>query len=172
MHTARYSIVPLLSAAFCLVACTPAHTCIQAVTDLPLKEVVPANMAWQVSSIRAHAQYVLYGAQSEKERRSRLGDYYFVEWYDAEPDRPVKLEMLYTQALTASQVLTRSVEFNTPRPSAGSRKTHFFFNGDERAKRGDVMTWQMRLYVDGRMVDSRSSFLWSAVQNTASGENR
>ena len=157
----------LLSA---LTSCSASRTCIRDIADLPLKEVEPAGMSWQVSPIRAHAQYVLYGAQSAKERLARLGDYYFVEWYDADPTLPIRLEMRYTQALTASEVLTRTLEFNTPRSSAGSRTSHFFFNGEDRAKRGDIMTWQIRLFVDGKLVDTRSSFLWSSVQATRKAE--
>lgn len=154
------SLVPVVVAAVLLESCVTQRTCITDIADLPLKDTNPANMSWQVSPIRAHSQYVLYGAQSGKERRERLGDYYFVNWYDADPTRPVRLEMLYTQAITASKVLSRSIDFSTPRASAGSRKSQFFFNGEDRAKRGDIMTWRINLYVDGKMVDSRHSYLW------------
>lgn len=130
------------------------------ITDLPLKDTTLAGMDWQVSPIRAHAQYAMYGANSGRERRDRLGDYYFVEWYDADISRPVRLEMLYTQALTASEVLKRTIDFTQPRSSAGMRKTNFVYNGPERAKRGDILTWRINLYVDGKLVDSRHSYLW------------
>ena len=150
----------VLSASALLVSCATEQSRIIEVTDLPLKDISPASMSWQVSPIRAHAQYVLYGAQSEKERRTRIGDYYFVDWYDADPTRPVKLEMVYTQAITASKLLTRTMEFTEPRQSAGSRKSNFFFNGEDRAKSGDIMTWRINLYVDGKLADSRHSYLW------------
>lgn len=150
----------LLSVALCGVSCTAQRFRITDITDMPLKDIHPANMSWQVSPIRAHTQYVLYGTQSVKEQKDRLGDYYFVNWYDADPTRSVKLEMLYTQARTASKTLSCVVEFKEPRSSAGSRKSVFSFNGPERAKNGDIMTWRINLYVDGAMVDSRHSYLW------------
>lgn len=153
-------IIPLAACAALLVSCTSQRTRLTDITDIPLKSTQGASVSWELSPIRAHSQYVLYGAQSSKERRNRVGDYYFVDWYDAEPTRPVKLEMLYTQALTASKVLSRSIDFTAPRSSAGSRKSQFFFNGEERAKRGDIMTWRINLYVDGTCVDSRHSYLW------------
>lgn len=149
-----------LACSVLLASCTAQRSRLMHVADLPLKEVNPAGMAWQVSSIRANAQYVLYGANSSKEQRARLGDYYFVDWYDADYTRPVRLEMLYTQASTASKVLSRTVEMTAPRSSAGSRKSSFFFNGPERAQRGDILTWRINLYVDGRLVDSCHSYLW------------
>lgn len=142
-----------------LVSCTQT-TRLTNVADLPLKTVLLPSLDWQMSPLRSNAQYVLYGANSMKERQERLGDYYFVNWYDAQPELPVRVEMLYTQALTASQVLARDVELKEPRRSAGSRKTHFFFNGAERVKRGDVLSWRVNLYVDGKLVDSRRSYLW------------
>ena len=153
------SLLCLIGAAFA-VSCTSQRSHITDITDLPLKSTKLPTMAWQVSPIRSHAQYALFGAQSNKERRARLGDYYFVNWYDADNTRPVKLEMLYTQAITASQVLSCSIDFTEPRPSPGSRKSQFFFNGPDRAKNGDIMTWRINLYVDGDLVDSRHSYLW------------
>lgn len=159
MSRLLHRLLALAAAAF-LCSCATQRTRLTDITDLPLKSTNPANMSWQVSPIRAHVQYVLYGAQSAKERNDRIGDYYFVDWYDADPALPVQLEMQYTQALTASKVLSRTIDFTQPRPSSGSRKSHFFFNGAERAKCGDIMTWRINLYVDGKLVDSRHSYLW------------
>ncbi len=130
------------------------------VSDLPLKETKLPGMDWQLSSKRANAQYVLYGANSNKERTARLGDYYYVLWYDAQPSTPARVEMLYTQAATASKVLTSAVELTKPRFSRGMRKTVFTFNGPQRAQRGDVLTWRINLYSNGRLVDSHRSYLW------------
>lgn len=152
-------VAALLACAAALSSCTQ-HTRLLDIADLPLKDTDSISTSWQVSPIRANAQYVLYGAESNRERRNRLGDYYFVNWYDADPSRPVRLEMLYTQAATASQVLSRVVEFNEPRSSSGHRKTKFVFNGPERAQRGDVLSWRINLYADGKLVDSRHSYLW------------
>lgn len=149
---------------FVLCAALPAacssHSHLISVDDLPLKEIELYDMDWQVSPLRANAQYVLFGAQSGKERRERLGDYYYVSWYDADKTRPIRLEMLYTQALTTSQVLRRTQDFVKPRSWTGTRKSYFFFNGAERARRGDVLTWRINLYVDGKLVDSQRSYLW------------
>lgn len=133
---------------------------IKSISDLPLKSTDLPGMDWQLSSMRANAQYVLYGTNSSKERSARLGDYYYVLWHDAQPSLPARLEMLYTQAGTASQVLTRSIELSTPRASSGMRKSVFVFNGPERAKNGDVLTWRINLYSGGTLVDSRRSYLW------------
>lgn len=130
------------------------------VADLPLKSLALPDDRWQEAPLRANAQYILYGANSAKEKVHRIGDYYFLNWYDAAPEKPVKVEMLYTQALTGADVLTRTVEYNEPRESAGERKEKFHFSGPDRAKRGDVMTWKMNLYCDGQLVDSMQSYLW------------
>lgn len=135
-------------------------TCITGMADLPLKTTELPSDRWQEAPLRANAQYAMYGANSEKERELRIGDYYYLRWYDAEPDKPVKIEMLYTQALTGADVLTRTIEYKEARESAGSRKDTFHFSGPERAKRGDVMTWKVNLYCDGKLVDSLQSYLW------------
>ncbi len=142
-----------------LAACTQT-TRITSVADLPLKTTGLPGMSWQESPLRANAQYLLYGANTRKQKADRIGDYYHVSWYDAEPTRPVKLVMQYTQALTASEVLTRSIDYPEPREKAGTRKEEFFFNGEERRKRGDILTWRIELLIDGKVVDSRQSYLW------------
>ncbi len=142
-----------------LMSCS-SHSSLRYITDLPLKELTLPSMAWQDSPMRAHAQYVLHGANSGKARKNRLGDYYFVEWYDGCPDAPTRLEMLYTQAATASRVLSRSINYDTPRLCKGIRRTTFVFNGPDRAKRGDILTWRINLYVEGKLVDTRHSYLW------------
>lgn len=136
------------------------NTHIVGMVDLPIKSTTLPEVGWQEAPLRANAQYVFYGANSDRECAERLGDYYFLSWYDAEPQKPVKIEMLYTQALTGSEVLTRVVEYKDPREESASRKEKFHFSGPERAKRGDVMTWKVNLYVDGKVVDSLQSYLW------------
>ena len=135
-------------------------TCITGMADLPLKTTNLPSERWQEAPLRANAQYAMYGANSEKERELRIGDYYYLRWYDAEPAKPVKIEMLYTQALTGADVLTRTIEYKEPREKAGSRREEFHFTGEERAKRGDVMTWKVNIYVDGQLADSKQSYLW------------
>ena len=163
MCHSRFSLLLLLvlrSVLPVVVSCGSVQSHFVHVTDLPLKELELPSMSWQASPLRSHAQYVLYGAQSGKQVKGRLGDYYFVDWYDAEPSKPAKLEMVYTQALTASERLYWVQNFKAPRGSRGTRKTLISFNGPERAKRGDVLSWRLNLYVDGKLVDSRRSYLW------------
>lgn len=148
-------------AAALLASCSQYQTpCITSMADLPLKTTELPDDRWQEAPLRANAQYILFGANSASEKELRIGDYYFLRWYDAEPAKPVKVEMLYTQALTGADVLTRTVEYNEPRQEAGERKETFHFSGPERAKRGDVMTWKVNLYCDGKLVDSLQSYLW------------
>lgn len=135
-------------------------TCITGMADLPLKSTDLPSDRWQESPLRANAQYAMFGANSTREKELCLGDYYYLRWYDAEPAKPVKVEMHYTQALTGADVLTRTVEHQEPRESAGERKETFHFSGPERARRGDVMTWKVNLYCDGKLVDSLQSYLW------------
>ncbi len=144
-----------------LVSCSGTDaTRITSIADLPLKTTVVPGMSWQQSPLRANAKYLLYGTNTTKQKRERLGDYYFVNWYDAEPTRPAQLVMRYTQARTASQLYTRTIDYPAPRKSAGTREAEFFFNGEERRLGGDILTWRIELYVDGKMVDSRQSYLW------------
>ena len=110
--------------------------------------------------MRANAQFLMYGANNDKQRELRKGDFFFLRWYDAEPQKPVRIEMLYTQALTGADLMTRVVEYNEPREEAGKRREQFLFSGEERAKGGDIMTWKINLYVEGKLVDSRQSYLW------------
>ena len=154
-----FTLSTLLASAL-LASCGPVKSHFVHVTDLPLKEIALPSMAWQSSPVRTHAQYVLFGAQSRAEVNSRLGDYYFVDWYDAEPSKETRLEMVYTQALTASEKRYWVKEFSSPRSSRGTRKTLISFNGPERAKRGDILSWRLNLYVDNILVDSRHSYLW------------
>lgn len=135
-------------------------TCIVGLADLPLRTTDLPGEGWQEAPLRANAQYTMFGANSDKEKQLRIGDYYFLRWYDAEPAKPVKIEMMYTQALTGADVLTRTIEYNEPREEAGNRKDTFHFSGSERAKRGDVMTWKINLYCDGKLVDTEQSYLW------------
>ncbi len=148
-------------AALGLSACHQAQvTRITDMADLPLKSTDVPDMDWQLSPLRSNAQYLLYGANTKQQRLDKVGDYYYFWWYDAEPQKPVKLVMRYTQALTASKELTRTVEYKEPRPKAKEHKATFFFAGPERRQKGDVLTWRVELYVDGKLVDSRQSYLW------------
>ncbi len=152
----------LLAAATALLSasCSAPRSHITDMVDMPLRSTSVPGMDWQSSPLRAHAKYLLYDTNSKQQRTDKVGDYYYVWWYDADPDKPAQLVMRYTQALTASKVLTRTVDYDAPRKSAKKRKAKFFFNGPERKKNGDVLTWRVELYVDGQLRDSRQSYLW------------
>ncbi len=160
------SFRPLLSAAaaatlLLLASCSQtATTHITNIADLPLKTTEAPGMSWQQSPLRANAKYLLHGTNTKRQKEQRLGDYYFVNWYDADPTLPVQLVMRYTQALTASQLHTRTVDYPAPRTDTGTHKAEFFFNGEERRRGGDILTWRIELLVDGKVVDSRQSYLW------------
>lgn len=147
--------------ALMLAACSSVEkSYIDEVVDLPLKTTSIPPTSWQQAPLRANANYLLYGARTNKEKSNRVGDYYYVRWYDAEPDKPVRLVMRYTQALTASRELTRTVELKEPRKEQSAQLTKFFFAGEERRRCGDVLSWCVDLYVDGQLRDSRQSYLW------------
>ncbi len=147
------------TAATALVSCTQT-THISGIADLPLKSTQVPDMSWQTSPLRANAQYLLYGTNTERQKAARLGDYYYVNWYDAAPTRPAKLVMRYTQARTASKLFTRTIDYPAPREGRKTRKTEFFFAGEERKHGGDILTWRIELYLDDKLVDSRQSYLW------------
>lgn len=136
------------------------HSYIKEVSDLPLKTTAEPGRDWSASPLRSHAKYVTFGAKSNKELENCVGDYYFVTWYDAEPSAEVKVLMRYTQAATGADELRVERVYTEPRVSAGTRTERFHFIGDERKKTGDVLTWRMELYVNGKLVDSRQSYLW------------
>lgn len=151
-----FALVSLLA-----VSCTvDRRTHFTGIDDLPLKSATMPGNSWAESPLRANANYILHGAKSQRQRENLVGDYYYVSWYDADPDKPVKLVMLYTQAQTASQVLSQSTELPAPRKGRAYRKAKFFFAGEERKRKGDILSWRMELYVDGQLVDSRQSYLW------------
>ena len=154
------ALIPAIFACVGLVSCGSATSYIDEVTDLPLKETKLASMSWQNAPLRANAQYVLFGAQSSKEQRARMGDYFFVNWYDASPESPTSLQMRYTQTATASKVLTKEIRFEKPRKSKGKRKTLIYFNGPLRAERGDILSWRLDLIVNDNVVDTRRSYMW------------
>lgn len=150
----------LCLASLLLTACQQQTVHITSVADLPLKDTEPPPFEWQSSPLRANAQYILCEANSQRERKDMLGDYYFLRWYDAEPQKPVRIVMKYTQAKTGPEVLERVIEYREPRASRGERREKLFFSGPERAEKGDILSWCMELYCDGVLKDSRRSYLW------------
>lgn len=156
-----YSSILFASVAVFLGACSSYdHSFIKDVADLPLKSTSEPSTNWSAAPLRSHAKYVLYGAESKQEMEDCVGDYYFVTWYDAEPSKKAKLVMRYTQAATGAKELRSECVYPVARSSAQTRTERFFFTGDERRAKGDVLTWRMELYVDGKLVDSKQSYLW------------
>lgn len=143
-----------------LAACQQQGTHITALADLPLKDTTPPKFNWQNAPLRANAQYILSDANSQAERQAKIGDYYFLRWYDAEPQKPVRVVMKYTQARTGPEVLEMVKEYKQPRKNTGERKEEFFFNGAERAEKGDILSWRIELWCNGELKDSRQSYLW------------
>ncbi len=159
----RFSLVSLCTAALALLvtSCgTVEHSYISDVADIPLKSATIPSGSWANSPLRANSLYILHGAESNQERENRIGDYYYVRWYDAEPEKEARLVMRYTQALTTSQVLTEEKVYSAPREGPETHLHRFCFSGPERKKRGDVLSWRIELYVDGKLCDSRQSYLW------------
>lgn len=138
----------------------PSDSVITDIADLPIKSTIAPPLNWQNSPLRANALYVFYDAKVHSERNDMVGDYYYVNWYDAHPESPVRLVMRYTQAGTGNVVKMREVTLPAGRGSAGNRKTQFFFAGEERRRLGDVMSWRMELYVGGKLKDAKQSYLW------------
>lgn len=153
---------PLMLCLPCLLAaCAQVQTTrITDLVDQPLKTTELPGWEWSKAPLRANARYAMYRAHTASQRKERLGDYYYLDWYDAEPQQPVKIVMRYTQALTGMTVQTRTIDIPAPRQKAGTRSAHFFFSGPERAKGGDIMTWRIDLYSGGVLKDHRQSYLW------------
>ena len=154
------SVLVAIGALFQTACQSVEHSYITGVADVPLKGLSTPPTSWESSPLRANALYLLHGANSEAEAQQRVGDYYYVRWFDAEPDKPVRLVMSYTQARTGSTVLTAEHEVKDARSSEGVRMYRFAFNGPVRNKLGDVLSWRVELYVDGKLRDSRQSYLW------------
>ena len=60
------------------------------------------------------------------------------------------------------KAMTHYLELSNPTAAAVDLYDYklMTFSGEERAKRGDIMTWKVTLYVDGKEVDTLQSFLW------------
>jgi len=154
------TILPIFAAALLGACSSYEHSFIKEVSDIPLKTVEDPGTDWSSAPLRSHAKYVLFGAESQGEQEDRVGDYYFVTWYDAEPAKRARILMRYTQAATGAKELKTEKIYPVARPTAATHTERFFFTGEERRKRGDILTWRMELYVDGKMVDSKQSYLW------------
>jgi len=111
--------------------------------------------------IRAEQMRVLHGAVTREERQDRLGQYYKVRW-DTRSVPNVKIgrtEVVfkYHQAATASKVLEQRVAYG-----AGGEKgiADFEIRGENYFNGGRVLSWKIELQRDGRVLDSRQSYMW------------
>lgn len=153
--------VATVAAGMMLTACSQtSDTRFLSVADLPLKSTTMPSFSIDQAPLRANARYITYDARTARERALKIGDYYFVRWYDAHPEEPVRLVMHYTQAATGATKLLRELRLDEPRQGPNVMMTRFFYTGEERAKKGDVMTWKLELYSGGKLKDVRCSYLW------------
>lgn len=152
--------IPLcaMAAVTVLFSCAEQATRIEYVREVPLKTTaIPAQ---DVGMHRSQATYLLHGAVSEKQRKQRLGQYYFVTWNDGMPDQPVTLVMMYRQGKTGSKVLSKTLSYPAGR-SGGSQKSVFEFIGDESRDLGQVLAWKLLLKDrHGKTISTRHSYLW------------
>lgn len=153
--------VATVAAGMMLTACSQtSDTRLLSVADLPLKSTTMPSFSIDQAPLRANARYITYDAKTAKESALKIGDYYFVRWYDAHPEEPVRLVMHYTQAATGATKLLRELRLDEPRQGPKVMITRFFYTGEDRAKKGDVMTWKLELYSGGKLKDVRRSYLW------------
>lgn len=131
---------------------------IERVRDVPIKSV--AIPAFETGLHRAQITYVMRGALTHEEMEARLGEYYYVTWYDAHPELPAQLVMRCQTGETGATVHTKTINMPAPRKSGGSQKTVFSFIGDEYKKLGSLLTWRVDLKVNGKIVSTKRSFLW------------
>ena len=121
-----------------------------------LKEVDPKTGENEV--VRGEQLKRLYGAVSPEERRDRLGQYYTMHW-DGPAGResePVRLVFEYRQAATGSKIL--KMEQSYPASARGTGEFHV--NGPAYQKGGRVLSWRVRMYRGGDLVDTKRSYMW------------
>lgn len=133
------------------------ETGIERVREVPLKSTaVPAA---DTGLHRAQVTYLLRGALTHKEMEARLGQYYFVTWYDGHPEQPAELTMSYQQSSTGSQVHSKTIRFPAGR-KGGLQKDTFTFLGAEHQQIGQILTWRVDLKIGPSIVSTRRSYLW------------
>lgn len=142
-----------------LFSCAGQTSRIEHVREVPLKTT--ALPAEDVGMHRSQATYLLYGAVSSKQRAQRLGQYYFITWYDAHPEQPATLVMMYRQGKTGSRILTKSVFYPAGR-KGGTQTPVFEFVGDDARDNGQILAWKLVLKnQNGKTLSERHSYLWN-----------
>lgn len=142
-----------------LFSCAGKITTIEHVREVPLKTTsLPSE---DVGMHRSQATFLLYGAVSNKERVQRQGQYYFVTWYDADPDQAVTLVMMYRQGKTGSRILTKSISY-PPGRKGGTQSPVFEFIGDDAKENGQILAWKLLLKdQNDKTLSERHSYLWN-----------
>lgn len=142
-----------------LFSCAEQVSKIERIREIPLKTLaIPSE---DVGMHRSQATYLLHGAVSNKERRQRLGQYYFITWYDADPDHAATLVMMYRQGKTGSKVMTKSISYPAGR-KGGIQTPVFEFIGEEAQTKGQILAWKLLLKDHhGKTITERHSYLWN-----------
>lgn len=141
-----------------LVACAPDVSRLEAITVFPMKDVAPP--AIKTGLLRAQYNFVMRGAVSVDDQKKRLGEYFFCEWYNATPDMQTKLVIEYQQSSTGSQIIKQEYIYKPGQLGKGIQEAEFHRLGEEYKKGGVMLTWRLSIYVNGKCVDSRHSFMW------------
>jgi hypothetical protein len=95
---------------------------------------------------------------SRSEREDRIGQYYTVQWWDADGvGEPVEVVFDYQQAATGSRVKRETRGFAA---DATSGIAEFRFIGETFRRDGRVLAWRVALLRGGRELASEQSYLW------------
>ena len=110
-------------------------------------------------SIAYERSYLIYGAVTGSDIRSRYGNYYVFSWRNThlEP-RNLTVRLEYRQQKTGGFIQAREVDY----PAAqGSYVTRFAVNGDDYLQEGRVSAWRILLIENHQtIVAFRQSSLW------------
>lgn len=98
----------------------------------------------------------LYGAVGVEERKARLGQYYTILWKgEAGSGKEILFE--YLQGKSGSRVKSMRRELAA---AESSGREEFAMIGDDYFEKGRVLAWKASLLEDGRVTETRQSYLW------------
>lgn len=142
-----------------LFSCAEQVSRIEQVREIPLKTTeIPTEDA---GMHHTQATYLLHGAVTKEQRQQRLGQYYFITWYDAHPEQKASLVMMYRQGKTGSSIQTKSISYPVGR-KGGTQTSVFPFNGTEAKNKGEILAWKLLLKDgDNHTISERHSYLWN-----------
>lgn len=129
---------------------------VMAVKEFHLKEVEPKLGESEV--VRGEQLKRLYGAVTPAQRRDRLGQYYTMRWHGpaGRESEPVRLVFEYRQAATGSKVLRMEQSY----PGTEEGTAEFHVSGPAYQEGGRVLSWRVRMYRGGDLVDTKRSYMW------------